>query len=74
MGKNPIDVDVQDGFPNEVTHDIPERIARLLEAEDDDPAMYTRFVNVPRSPYWRLLDWHECTLPPATDIAEDPAA
>lgn len=64
-------VDVQRGFINEYTHHIPERIVRLVERDGCQPILATRFVNTPRSPYRRLLDWHACEGPPETDLAPE---
>lgn len=64
-------VDVQNGFLNEFTHFIPGRIAELIARKRYDPLLFTRFVNVPGSPYDRLLDWHACSGPPETNLAPD---
>lgn len=53
-------VDVQQCFLNEYTHHIPGRVVRLIRSGDYDPVLFTRFVNVPHSPYRRILDWHGC--------------
>ncbi len=62
-------VDVQQGFLNEFTRHIPERIARLIDAGDYAPIFFTRFVNDEESPYRRFLDWHESAQAPDTDLA-----
>jgi nicotinamidase-related amidase len=64
-------VDVQRGFLNKYTAHIPERIGCLIDASHYEQVLFTRFVNVPESPYHRLLDWHECAEPPETDIAPE---
>lgn len=62
-------VDVQKCFLNKFTGHVPARIARLIERENFDPVLFTRFVNVAGGPYHRFLDWHDCEHPPATDLA-----
>jgi len=53
-------VDVEPGFINEFTHHLPQRIADLIQHGDYTPILFTRFINLPDSPYCRLLDWHGC--------------
>lgn len=62
-------VDVQRGFLNEFTEHIPGRIVHLIERGDYQPLLFTRFINIPDSPYRKLLDWHECEGPPETELA-----
>jgi nicotinamidase-related amidase len=64
-------VDVQQGFINDYTRHIPERIARLIEQSAFDAVLMTRFVNEADGPYHRFLDWHECVGPPETDIVPE---
>lgn len=64
-------VDVQRGFLDDYTSHIPERIARLIDTKRYQPVLFTRFVNVPESPYHRLLDWHDCAERPETDLAPE---
>lgn len=64
-------VDVQNGFLNEYTRQIPGRIAELVQLKTFDQLLFTRFVNVPGSPYDRLLDWQGCEHPPETDLAPE---
>jgi nicotinamidase-related amidase len=66
-------VDVQKGFVNQFTEQVPARVCRLIERGTWEPLLFTRFVNVPGSPYQRLLDWHDCERPPQTDLADDVA-
>ena len=61
-------VDVQVGFINNFTHHIPDRIVRLVERGEHGPLLFTKFVNVPGSPYRRFLAWDECSGPPETDL------
>jgi nicotinamidase-related amidase len=64
-------VDVQRGFMNDFSHHIPERLVRLLDRGDHDPLLFTRFVNIPESPYRRFLDWHEVGGPPDTELVPE---
>ena len=64
-------VDVQRGFLNDFTAHVPARIGRLIDAAAYGPILFTRFVNIPESPYHRLLDWHDCAEPPQTDLAPE---
>ncbi|MGI0487236.1 cysteine hydrolase family protein [Pantanalinema rosaneae CENA516] len=63
-------VDVQSGFLNDFTHHIPDRVARLIQRDHHDPILFTRFVNLPDSPYTRLLSWDSCSEEPETDLAK----
>ena len=64
-------VDVQQGFLNQYTHHIPARIAQLIQRDQPDPVLFTRFVNAPEGPYHRFLDWHACVESPETDLAPE---
>ncbi len=66
-------VDVQQGFLNRYTHHIPDRIVQLIERDQPDPVLFTRFVNAPDGPYHRFLDWHACVGSPETDLAPEMA-
>jgi nicotinamidase-related amidase len=62
-------VDVQQGFVNDYTAHIPDRIVRFIERNRPRPILFTRFVNREDGPYARFLDWHACEAPPETDLA-----
>lgn len=62
-------VDVQNCFINSYTERIPDRIRWLIERGGFAPVLFTAFINVAGSPYRRVLDWHECAVPPDTDLA-----
>ena len=64
-------VDVQQGFINDFTRHVPERVARLVRRGGFDPVLFTRFVNTPESPYHTLLDWHECEHEPDTSLVPE---
>jgi len=64
-------VDIQNGFINEFTGHIPGRIARLIDTGEFEPVLFTRFVNVPGSPYQRLLEWHGSAEPPDTEVVPE---
>ncbi len=63
-------VDVQNGFINDYTRHIPERVVALIESGDYDPILYTRFINLPDGPYPRFVGWDACMGPPETDLVE----
>ena len=64
-------VDVQNGFINDFTHHIPDRVARLIDTQAFEPLLFTRFVNAPGSPYQRLLEWHDSAEPPDTELVPE---
>lgn len=64
-------VDLQCGFINQFTHHIPKRITRLIEKNEYAPLLFTRFLNSTDSPYQRLLDWHNCSDQPETNIVPE---
>ncbi len=71
MSKPLLVVDVQRGFINEFTRHIPGRVARLIDLGEFEPLLFTVFVNVPDSPYHRLLQWHACEGPPETELVPE---
>ena len=62
---------MQNGFINEFTHHIPERIRRLIGQNKHDPLFFTRFINTQDSPYRRFLDWHACEAEPETNLVAE---
>ena len=64
-------VDVQNGFINDFTRHIPDRVARLIETGDFEPVLFTRFINTPDSPYRRLLEWDGSADAPDTELAAE---
>jgi len=64
-------VDVQPGFLNAFTHHIPQRIVRLIERDRYSPILFTRFINTPKSPCDRFLNWHSCQDEPETKIVPE---
>lgn len=63
-------VDVQNGFINDYTRHIPERVVALIESGAYDPIFYTRFINMPEGPYPRFVGWDACMAPPETDLVD----
>jgi nicotinamidase-related amidase len=63
-------VDVQNGFINEYTCHIPDRVAKLIEGGDYSPILYTRFINMPDGPYPRFVGWDSFMVPPEIDLVE----
>ena len=62
-------VDVQNGFITDKTNHIPGRIHELLEAKLFDHVIYSRFHNIPDSPYRRFLNWNRLSTPEEQAIA-----
>lgn len=61
-------VDVQEGFINAFTQHIPERVAALIERDDYDPVLFTRFVNTENGPYHRFIGWEACADEPEINL------
>lgn len=66
MPKALLIVDVQNGFVNEKTKHIPIRVEKLQY--NYDLVIATRFINLPDSPFRRLIKWDH--LSPDTDEIE----
>lgn len=66
MKKALLIVDVQNGFVNDKTKHIPLSVEKLQYSYD--LVIATRFVNLPDSPYRRLIKWNH--LSPGTDEIE----
>ena len=66
MKKALLIVDVQNGFVNDKTKHIPPSVEKLQYSYD--LVIATRFVNLPDSPYRRLIKWNH--LSPGTDEIE----
>jgi nicotinamidase-related amidase len=71
MSEPLIIVDVQSGFINQFTHHIPQRIARLIQRENYEAILFTRFINAPDGPYQQFLDWHSCADEPEINIVPE---
>lgn len=66
MKKALLIVDVQNGFVNDKTKHIPPLVEKLQY--DYDLVIATRFINLPESPYRRLIKWNH--LSPGTNEIE----
>ncbi|HEY9872897.1 MAG TPA: isochorismatase family cysteine hydrolase [Candidatus Obscuribacterales bacterium] len=64
-------VDVQPGFINDFTHHIPQRVVKLLERDEYEPILFTRFINGSDGPYSRFLGWDGCDREPETNIVPE---
>jgi len=64
-------VDVQNFFINKWTQSIPQKIVRLIEANNFPNIVFSKFVNTPESQFVRLFNFTECSKPPYTDIVND---
>lgn len=71
MTKPLLVVDVQNGFINEFTHHIPQRVVQLIKERDYAPVLFTQFVNAPDGPYTQLLNWQGCNQEPDTNLVDD---
>lgn len=57
-------IDVQEGFLNEYTQQIPERLEELFQNENRfDHIVATKFVNVKDGPFPRLMGWKKMMDP-----------
>ena len=63
-------VDVQNGFLNDFTAHLPDRIVTLIESQSFEPVYYTRFVNVEGSAFRQILKWDACAEAPETELAD----
>lgn len=64
-------VDVQKGFINNFTHHIPKRLVQLLETQEFEPVLFTRFVNDQKGPYSQFLQWDGCDREPDIELADE---
>ena len=64
-------VDVQQGFINDFTRHIPERVATLIEQNDFAPVLFTRFINIEGGPFQRFVGWADCAAAPETDLVPE---
>lgn len=64
-------VDVQRGFLNDYTSQVPGRVAALIRRGRFAPVYFTRFENPPGGPYRKFLGWDACARPPETDLAPE---
>ncbi len=64
-------VDVQQGFINDFTRHIPERVLTLIERNNYAPLLFTRFINVEDGPFQRFVGWRDCASEPETAIVPE---
>jgi nicotinamidase-related amidase len=64
-------VDMQNGFMNEFTRHLTGRIVTLIESTTYAPILFTRFINVPGSPFHRFVGWHDCTTEPEITLVPE---
>lgn len=66
-------IDVQEYFLNEVTDEIPTRIAKFIKNNQDkfDFILFFKFINDINSNWVKILDWKEMLRPEETRIALD---
>jgi nicotinamidase-related amidase len=63
-------IDVQNGFINDQTRDIPSEIAHHIKASSYDLIVFTKFINTQGSNFEKLLGWKKCYGPPESDLAK----
>lgn len=64
-------VDMQNGFMNDFTRHLPDRIVMLIESNDYSPILFTRFVNEQGSPFHKFVGWHACMEEPETTLVSE---
>lgn len=66
-------IDVQKYFMNDLTRDLPGKIKTYIEQNKNefDSIIFTQFVNSEKNNFAKLMDWHEMSKPPQTDICDE---
>tara|TARA_Y100000310_G_C20552418_1_gene748774 strand:- start:551 stop:1063 length:513 start_codon:yes stop_codon:yes gene_type:complete len=64
-------IDVQKGFINEFTKEVPERIKDHLAENQYDFVVFTKFINKPDSKFVKRLNWKGCMKPEETEIVDE---
>lgn len=71
-------IDMQNGFISSKSAPVVPRVVDLVDrwADAEGPTLFTRFVNLPGSPYERLIGWSRMQSEPETSIIDElaPAA
>jgi nicotinamidase-related amidase len=68
MEKALIVIDVQNYYLNEITRDVPPKIANYIEKSNFDHVLFTKFINHNDSNAARAFGWYGNQNPPETDI------
>lgn len=63
--------DIQNGFMNELTRPLINKIKTLLESNLFNCVIFTQFVNTPDSPYVRLIGYTDLQDQPRIDIVSE---
>lgn len=61
-------VDIQNGFINDDTKHIPQKVKELIVAQKYEFKIFSRFINTDNSQFERLLNWSKVKTSPETDI------
>ncbi|OIN84113.1 isochorismatase family cysteine hydrolase [Francisella sp. TX07-6608] len=61
-------IDVQNYFVTEHTKELPHKIRKLIENNDFDYIVFSKYVNDLKSNHYKLLKWDECQNSPDIDI------
>lgn len=64
-------VDIQVGFLNSFTHQIPERVEEFLNLVPFDLVVFTQFINLTNGPFADILNWRKLQHSPETDLAPE---
>ncbi|HYX18550.1 MAG TPA: isochorismatase family cysteine hydrolase [Nostoc sp.] len=64
-------IDIQNGFINQNTSHVPQRVKSLLEQNIFEHVIFTKFINTPNSPYVKYLHWHNLISEVEQKIVDD---
>lgn len=66
-------IDVQKGFINDFTKDVPKKIKNHLIASQEkyDFVIFTKFINKPNSKFIKYLNWKGCMKPEEIEIVDE---
>src|SRR3990167_4783249 len=64
-------IDVQNHFAVEKAADLPKKILEHIKKTGYDHVIFTKFLNVPSSNFYKILGYRHVMKPPATDIHPD---
>lgn len=64
-------VDVQNGFVNQKTKFLVERIQALLKQDRFDYTVFTQFKNESQSPYQTILNWHRLSESEEQELVDE---
>lgn len=69
MSKNAlVIIDVQNYFVNEHTKTLPQKIRKLIQTNDFNYIIFSKYVNNLKSNHYNIFKWEECQNSPDIDI------